>query len=98
MREQMYGWMSLHLKGEGNGDPIKELEFKTENPEDLRCFPGDTRPKDFMTIPKFAAQEAKKLLAAKTPVPTDVEKNVKFRVEQEAALFKLLGGKPVDGS
>ena len=34
---------------------------RPENPEDLRCFPGDTRPKDFMTIPKFAAQEGKKL-------------------------------------
>src|SRR5262245_50322136 len=61
MREAMYGFMTLHLKGEGKGDPIPEVAFKTENPEDLRCFPGDTRPKDFMTIPKFAAQEAKKL-------------------------------------
>ena len=61
MRETMYGFMTLHLKGEGTGDPIKEPEFKTENPEDLRCYPGDTRPKDFMTIPKYAAQEGKKL-------------------------------------
>ena len=63
MREAMYGWMTLHLKGEGNGDPIPEPEIKTENPEDLRCYPGDTRPKDFVTIPKFAAREGKKLLA-----------------------------------
>jgi len=61
MREQMYGFMTLHLKGEGTGDPIPEPKFTTENPEDLRCYPGDTRPKDFMTIPKFAAQEGKKL-------------------------------------
>jgi sugar lactone lactonase YvrE len=68
MRETMYGFMTLHLKGEGKGDPIPEPKFKTEDPEDLRCFPGDTRPKDFMTIPKFAAQEGKKLrTAAKYP-------------------------------
>jgi sugar lactone lactonase YvrE/dienelactone hydrolase len=62
MRETMYGFMTLHLKGEGNGDPIPEPKFTTENPEDLRCYPGDTRPKDFMTIPTFAAIEGKKLL------------------------------------
>jgi sugar lactone lactonase YvrE/dienelactone hydrolase len=61
MREAMYGFMTLHLKGEGDGSPIPEPQFTTENPEDLRCYPGDTRPKDFMTIPKFAAIEGKKL-------------------------------------
>jgi dienelactone hydrolase len=65
MRETMYGWMTLHLKGEGDGSPVKEPGFATEKPEDLRCYPGDTRPKDWLTIPKFAAGEGKKLLAAK---------------------------------
>ena len=55
MREEMYGWMALHLKGEGDGSPIKELEFKTENPEALRCYPGATRPKEWVTLPQFAA-------------------------------------------
>ncbi len=72
MRETMYGFMTLHLKGEGKGDPIPEPKFTTEKPEDLRCYPGDTRPKDFMTIPKFAAQEARKLCDAKlTPTTAD---------------------------
>jgi dienelactone hydrolase len=65
MREAMYGFMTLHLKGEGNGDPIPEPAIKTEDPEDLRCYPGDTRPKDFMTIPKFAAREGRRLREAK---------------------------------
>jgi sugar lactone lactonase YvrE/dienelactone hydrolase/pimeloyl-ACP methyl ester carboxylesterase len=86
MRETMYGFMTLHLKGEGNGDPIKEPEIKTEDPETLRCYPGDTRPKGFMTIPRFAAAEAKKLLADK-PVPKTAE-------EARAALVKTLGGFP----
>ncbi len=67
MREAMYGWMTLHLKGEGDGSPIKEPAMQTEKPEDLRCYPGETRPKDFVTIPQFAAREAKKRLA----VPRD---------------------------
>jgi len=74
MREAMYGFMTLHLKGEGNGDPIPEPAIKTENPEDLRCYPGDTRPKDFMTIPKFAAREGKRLRdAAKSYDPKVID-------------------------
>ena len=70
MREAMYGWMTLHLKGEGDGSPIAEPEMKTEEPETLRCFPGQSRPDDFVTIPKFAAAEARKLLATKTAPAT----------------------------
>src|SRR5262249_52024106 len=62
MREAMYGWMTLHLKGEGDGAPIPEPAFQTEDPEALRCYPGDTRPDDWMTLPKFAAAEGRKLL------------------------------------
>src|SRR5579872_6595221 len=72
MRETMYGFMTLHLKGEGDGSPIKEPEFKTEKPEDLRCFPGDSRPKDFMTIPKYAAMKAKEILGGR-PLTSKVE-------------------------
>jgi cephalosporin-C deacetylase-like acetyl esterase len=71
MREAMYGWMTLHLKGEGDGTPIKEPEFKTEDPEALRCYPGTTRPDDFMTLPKFAAREARKILDAMPERGTD---------------------------
>jgi len=67
MRESMYGWMTLHLKGEGNGSPIPEPTFQTEDPETLRCYPGDSRPDDYVTIPKFAAAEGKKILAVRKP-------------------------------
>ena len=69
MREAMYGWMTKHLKGEGDGSPIPEPQFQTEDPEALRCFPGETRPDDWMTIPKFAAREAKRLLTANAKLP-----------------------------
>jgi sugar lactone lactonase YvrE/cephalosporin-C deacetylase-like acetyl esterase len=65
MREAMYGFMTLHLKGEGDGSPIREPAIAPEKPEDLRCFPGETRPKDFMTIPKYAAEQANKLIDQK---------------------------------
>jgi cephalosporin-C deacetylase-like acetyl esterase len=94
MREEMYGWMALHLKGEGDGSPIKEPEIKTENPEDLRCYPGDTRPKDWMTIPRFAAAEGKKLLATKKFPETADEwrkENPKLR---KTLLDKSFGGFP----
>jgi cephalosporin-C deacetylase-like acetyl esterase len=94
MREAMYGWMALHLKGEGDGSPIREPEIKTENPEELRCFPGDTRPKDWVTIPKFAAAEGKKLLAAKLePTAADQWKTEAER-RRTVLVEKSLGGFP----
>ena len=94
MREEMYGWMALHLKGEGDGSPIKELPFKTENPEDLRCYPGNTRPKDWMTLPQFAAAEGKKLLAAKKPTTSAEEWTKESEKLRSALVEKTLGGFP----
>lgn len=62
MREAMYGWMTLHLKGEGQGSPIPEPALQAEDPESLRCYPGDSRPDDFMTLPKFAAEQGRRLV------------------------------------
>ena len=53
MREAMYGWFARHLDGRGDGSPIAEPTIQTEDPEVLRCFPGDTRPDDFVTLPKY---------------------------------------------
>jgi pimeloyl-ACP methyl ester carboxylesterase len=62
MREAMYGWMTLHLKGEGQGNPIPEPALQLEDPETLRCFPAETRPDDFITLPKFAAEQGRRLV------------------------------------
>ncbi len=86
MREAMYGWMTCYLKGEGNGSPIPEPEIKTEDPETLRCYPGETRPDDWITIPRFAAQEGRRLLAAK-PMPEDL---TAWRVDAESRRKALL--------
>ncbi|MCA9080000.1 MAG: acetylxylan esterase [Planctomycetaceae bacterium] len=85
MREAMYGWMSLHLKGEGDGGSIPEPDHTTEEPEDLRCFPGESRPDDYVTLPRFAAQEGRRLLQ-KIGVPNHADQ----WSAQEAMLCKGL--------
>ncbi|MBX7259965.1 MAG: acetylxylan esterase, partial [Candidatus Hydrogenedentes bacterium] len=65
MREAMYGWMARFLNGSGDGSPLPEPPTETEPPESLRCFPGDSRPADWVTLPQFAAREARRLLTQK---------------------------------
>lgn len=107
MREAMYGWMTKHLKGEGDGGPIAEPEIVTEDPEALRCFPGDSRPDDYVTLPRFVAAESKRLLqsrrdgadrqflAALSEAKSDDER-AKIRKPYVTALATALGGTPGD--
>ena len=91
MREAMYGWMTRHLKGTGDGSPLPDPEIKTEEPESLRCFPGDSRPDDYLTIPRFAGAEARRLLEdRKTPDSLDAWKAEK--AARLKALDAVLGG------
>jgi hypothetical protein len=95
MREAMYGWMTKHLKGEGDGSPISEAAMETEDPESLRCFPGETRPDDWMTIPKFAAKEGRALLALKTaPVGQEAWKSSTSRLRKTLDQEVLKGTEP----
>ena len=72
MREAMYGFMTKHLKGEGDGKPIPEPKISTLNPEELRCFPGKSRPDNYVTLPQFAASQARELLKRR-PIPNHYE-------------------------
>jgi dienelactone hydrolase len=95
MREAMYGWMTLHLKGEGQGNPIPEPPLVVEEPEALRCFPGESRPDDFVTVPRFAEREMARLIAHHDQeLPTHVEqwKNTAMRLRH--AFEQALGGLP----
>jgi dienelactone hydrolase len=95
MREAMYGWVAKHLAGRGDGSPIPESELKTVDPETLRCFPGDSRPDDYVTLPRFAAAEARRALAALPPLPEPGNADAwhKTRKERVAALReRVLGG------
>src|SRR5262245_16587978 len=64
MREAMYGWMTLHLKGEGKGEPIAESAHTIEKPDDLACFPDpNDRPTGSLTPPLFAGKVGRELVA-----------------------------------
>lgn len=93
MREAMYGWMSMHLKGQGDGSPIAEPEIQTEDPEELRCFPGESRPDDYMTIPRFALAEARRLIDDVDLPETSGQWNSE-RQRQLTSLEMVLGESP----
>ena len=95
MREAMYGWMTLHLKGEGDGSPIPEMAMDTEDPEALRYFPGETRPDDWMTIPRFAAREGRALVdRIKAPTSTAQWKSSAERLRKTLDETVLSGTQP----
>ena len=107
MREAMYGWMTKHLKGQGDGGPITEPEIVTEDPEALRCFPGETRPDEYITLPRFVAAESKRLLQIRrdgsdrqflnaTSEAKSDDERAHVRKPLVAALESVLGGMPVN--
>jgi dienelactone hydrolase len=71
MRETMYGWMTKHLKDEGDGKPIAEPKHEVEKPEDLSCFAEQQRPKVFLFPPSFAGREAERVLKKAHPRTPD---------------------------
>lgn len=94
MREAMYGWMTYHLKGEGDAAPLPDPKIETLDPEKIRCFPDDSRPDDWLTLPQFAAREGKKLVA-EWKMPASKEEWEKKSAELRKTLFeKTLGGFP----
>lgn len=93
MREAMYGWMTKQLKKTGDGSPIADPSIQPEYPETLRCFPGDSRPDGFITIPRFAAAEAERLVARRT-IDYDRPRWERDRSQKRRILIELLGGLP----
>lgn len=94
MREAMYGWMARFLKDTGDGTPVAEAPIVTEPPEDLRCFPAESRPADWMTLPQFAAVQARRLLAEKS-TPAYIDDLRRDRAEPCRRLEReVLGGFP----
>ena len=93
MREAMYGWLTLHLKGEGRGEPIPEPEHAVEKPEDLACFPNPTdRPKGFLTPPFFASMVGKDLVAKADRKRPDHKEMWEAAAEQMRADLKAILG------
>ena len=59
----------------------------TEDPEALRCYPGTSRPADWVTLPQFAAAEGRRLLAERRKQQFSTRR-------MRSALTKVLGGFP----
>jgi dienelactone hydrolase len=93
MREAMYGWMALHLRGEGTGEPIPDPPHETEKPEDLRCFPGESRPDDYQTLPRFAKAAVQAALSTK-PTPDHAEFLQSEMAQMRESLGYVLGSDP----
>ncbi len=94
MRSAMYGWMDLHLKGVGDGSPKPEPEIQTEDPEILRCFPGNSRPDSWVTLPRYAATVATRVVATHTKSATLSEWQSASARYRQALKSKVLGGIP----
>ncbi len=91
MRETMVGFMRLHLMGVGHGEAFVEAPFTAEDPESLRLFPKETRPDDWITLPQFAARQAKDILA-KQKMPTEPSGWEAWRKQKQGDLARLLHG------
>jgi dienelactone hydrolase len=96
MREAMYGWMTLHLKGEGKGEPIAEPAHTVEKPEDLACYPDpNDRPKGFLTPPLFAGKVGREMVANVDKLAPDHAEMWEATANgMRAALKTLLGDLP----
>jgi dienelactone hydrolase len=94
MREAMYGFMTQHLLGSGDGGPIPEPAIALEEPESLRCYPGDSRPDDWLTLPQFAAIEGRRLAAQRKFPSTAAALDAVAQVLR-AELDKVLGSTAV---
>ncbi|MCC7493813.1 MAG: acetylxylan esterase [Fimbriimonadaceae bacterium] len=81
MREAVYDWFDLHLKGQA-GPPAVEVEATVESPEDLRCLPQGL-PGDAVNLLDLLAERAAGLHLAPACPP-----------HRRAQLRHVLGGDP----
>lgn len=69
MREALYGWLALHILGEGDGSPRPEPELSPEpDPAVLHCFPEGRVPAEAETVHSLSRARAAEL-ASRTIEP-----------------------------
>ncbi len=94
IREAMYGFMTQQLKGEGDGSPIAEIPFQIDEVETVRCFPGDSRPDDWTTLPRFAAAQSRQVLSSWKVPADEAAWAAKSAMLAERLRDKVFGGFP----
>ena len=92
MREAMYGWVTLHLKDEGDGSPISEPDLSSINPTKLRCYPEGQRPAGFVTLPMLAKRFAIQLNRRQVK-PVHLEHWEADRVAKLGIIRRHMGGR-----
>lgn len=55
MRAQLLGWFDLHLKGKGDGTPVKETPFTLLTEQELMVFPTGQRDPLVMSIAAYSS-------------------------------------------
>ena len=60
-RETMLGWFNLHLKGIGNGNPVKEISFNTLPIEQLMVYANGKRDPQIVTTEEYCKQKGNEL-------------------------------------
>ncbi len=94
MREAMYGWMSKHLKGVGDGSPIPEPKLKPEDREAVRVWPKNSRPATHISLPQYSQHLA--AAAMRKQVEPVHEEHWESEVEWRVAWLKRLCRVPGD--
>jgi len=60
-REVLLGWFNLHLKGIGNGDPVREIPFTILRDEQLMVYPKGQRDPKVENISEYCKRVGKEL-------------------------------------
>ncbi len=100
MREAMYGWMSRHLKGVGDGSPIPEPKLTPEDREAVRVWPKNSRPGTHISLPQYSQRLAAAAMTKQVePVHAEHwESEAEWRVAHLKRLCRVPGDpKPDDG-
>ncbi len=86
MREAVYGWLDLHLRGRGDGGPVPEPTLDiAADPVELHCFPSGRVPDDAETVRSLAHALAIRVLEDAPRTPLEMMRRVEERIDPDLA-------------
>lgn len=102
-REAMLGWFDMHLKGIGNGEPVKELPYTLLTEEDLLVFPKGKRDINVLTTVEYCklrGNELRTIFLNTRSFDTELKKNELrdiLRVREKTVLKNVYNYSKSDG-